>query len=257
MAEPQEQASSSTSPSSPSPLGTDEGSSDVFADIFKKEREKEKEKEGESAVDEPKKEEAEAQPDPEDKAQSTGPSVSEDELLKLREDAELYRAIKADPELSGKVLELIHNKTRQIPAKPQGDEPAYVRELRDQNAKSQQAMRELIAYMQVKEFFTENPDAKAHKQEIGRLMDKYSGMTLNEAFDIAKRAKASQGQQAAPSAPKVKQAEGRNNGGVSPKTGSEKALARINDPKALPRTDDYIAEAFKEAVRLQNDEGGL
>lgn len=126
------------------------------------------------------------------------PATTEDgptpeELTQLREKGRIFDVIENDPELVGMITDYMRRKNGQAPTptpQPTRSEPTdnpEVATLKQQLGQLQQAQRVILANMQLQQFAAKTPDFDQFKQPVSELLRKHPTLTLEEAYNFAKR----------------------------------------------------------------------
>lgn len=183
----------------------------------------------------------------------------EQAFLAMKEKAGLFEIIQNDPELHSTVINYIDRKNKQSGKAPQAAQPdpnSDIAAIKEQNQKLQEMVQLIAAREAIREFKEKTPDFEQYRPAMAQLLEKHKSLSIEEAYEFAKgttKKAPNEGQQ--PSQARLKTPETRGNG-PSDNADLESYIKRINDPKATPRTDDYIDLAFKAATAKYNAESG-
>ena len=170
-------------------------------------------------------------------------TLSKADHEKLLSSQSAVEAIEANPGLMQAIREYTQG-TTQVEPSPRGDEQQSDHVSRADFEKMRQELvqqvQQAAAVAQISEFARTHGDFDQHKEEMGKWMNKHPTMTLQEAYDLAKRATdTQQGQQASRPAPA--QPEGRQVGSVSHAAPSGVDISKLVDGAPNIRAATEIA----------------
>lgn len=182
-------------------------------------------------------------------------NIEEVEFLRLKEQSDLYEIIRNDPEVHSQVSDILNRRVNGRPAsKPATSDTnggASIEQLRQDNNEMRRLLQETVAGIQIRDFAASTPDFQQQRGKMAELCKRHPSLTLPEAYALAKGHAAPQA--SAPAAKAPLQTAETKSGGVPRETDELAAVQRrINDPKATPRTDDYIREALEAARKHHN-----
>lgn len=188
------------------------------------------------------------------------PQLTPAQVYEMQEKARLYDTIQADPELNAHVLSHIERKLRpnqvptQQPTVPQTAEATELQKLRQELAQQKEEFQKMMALQAIRDFKARTPDFDAHKEEMAALLQRHQTLTLDEAYQFARRAKESKGgPQDGQRKAAIQTSEVNNTPPVSSSEDADsdfdRIAKRINDPKATPRFDDVLDTAMRAALK--------
>lgn len=179
-----------------------------------------------------------------------GKTLTQEEYDALQLKARNYELIEADPELAPKILDHFRAKTGRIGQKPeQTNTPVVNNKMTSEVEEQLTNMAKRQAQLEIQLFQQKHPDMEQYRQDMARLINKYPGMDLEDAYRFSKGAQSQPEQkpvQAKPASPttETNQTSGETETDSIDVSEYEK---RINDPKATPHMDDVIAAAWAAA----------
>jgi len=182
-------------------------------------------------------------------------TLSMEEWNALQEKASRYDYIANDTELATKLVDHVKSKTGQISTRPTNNQPAQqqgatpsvdptINQLREEN----RLLAQRQARTEIELFKAKHSDFDQVKDEMARVVNKYPGISIDDAYSLAKSAK----QQSSPAPVRENPATpttetNRSAGQIAGNQSLEDIKRRINDQKATPRFDDAIDLAFQAA----------
>lgn len=189
-------------------------------------------------------------------------TLSMEEFNSLQERAGRYDFIANDAELATKVVEHVKGKTGRIGTQPTNNQPVpqqsatqsvdpTVQQLLAEN--KQLAQR--TARLEIENFKARHSDFDNVKDEMARVVNKYPGISIEDAYSLAKSAKPQSQQGSVRETPTTPTAEtNRSVGNIAENNTLEEIERRINDRKSTPSFDQALDLAFAGA-KLKAQQG--
>lgn len=179
-----------------------------------------------------------------------GKQLTQEEYDALQLKARNYELIEADPELAPKILDHFRAKTGRIGQRTtENTNPAVNNQMSNEVEERMVAMAKRQAQLEIDLFKQRNPDMDNYRQDMVRLINKYPGMELEDAYRFSKGAQSQPEQKPVQAKPVTPTTETNQSSGETETDSIDVSEyeKRINDPKATPHMDDVIAAAWAAA----------
>lgn len=115
--------------------------------------------------------------------------LSEEEYAELNRRAANYDKVVNEPELASKIMDHFKAKLGKVGKKEESKEEAPEETKNNDSDERFKALAKRQAAIEVRLFMKENPDAEKYKGEMAQLLNRYSGMSLDEAYRFSKTPK--------------------------------------------------------------------